>query len=194
MGNSLAACIAPSKNHYDVYISYYYREETHCKNQHHALVSESPSKLLKSMLRKHDHGLSIFLDVDDLDDANNVESHIDRSSCMVAFVSESYFRSSNCMREMSRAVAQRKRLIAVVEPTAELESLKQAVADGASRRSMSTESPQPPEIAQAIFAETPILWDRTTRPLQLPSTTVELIVQRIPSSIQYVGMSESPLI
>ena len=192
MGNALAACTPPRKDGYDVYISYYYADETHGKYQHLALVSECPSKMLKSQLRKYDHRLSIFLDVDDLDDANDVEAHLDRSSCIVAFVTEAYLRSSNCMREMSRAVEKRKRIIAVVDPKADLESLKRAVAEGASRRrSVSTESPQPSEIALSIFAETPILWDRTTLPLQLPAKMVELIVNRIPKSIQYFGTSEN---
>ena len=50
-------------------------------------------------------GVSIFLDVDDLQDIGELENYIDASSVIMIFVSKGYFKSSNCLREVHSTVA-----------------------------------------------------------------------------------------
>lgn len=58
--------------------------------------------------------LSIFLDVDDLRTGTGFE-YVDVSSVMVVYITDGYFFSPNCMRELLRAIFKRVRLCAVVE-------------------------------------------------------------------------------
>ena len=44
-------------------------------------------------------GVSVFLDVDDLEDIGELESYVERTATIMIFVSKGYFKSSNCLRE-----------------------------------------------------------------------------------------------
>uniref|UniRef100_A0A7S2BXW5 Receptor ligand binding region domain-containing protein n=1 Tax=Haptolina brevifila TaxID=156173 RepID=A0A7S2BXW5_9EUKA len=53
----------------------------------------------------------IFLDVDDLDEISRLEEHIAASQCILIFLSKSYFKSKNCLREVRAAAAANKPLV-----------------------------------------------------------------------------------
>ena len=66
---------------------------------------------LISMLR----GVSIFLDVDDLDDVGDIEAHVQQSLLFVCFLSRGYFLSEPCLREVRLAKGKGKPILAVHE-------------------------------------------------------------------------------
>ena len=61
--------------------------------------------------------LKVFLDVDDLTSGRGAE-FVDASAAVLIFVSQGYFRSANCMRELLRAVARGKQIITLRESEA----------------------------------------------------------------------------
>ena len=58
-----------------------------------------------------------LLDVDDLAEGKGAE-YVDASSVTLIFVSEGYFNSENCMRELLRAILTSKDLVVLLEPDA----------------------------------------------------------------------------
>ena len=62
------------------------------------------------------HG-RVATDVDDLTEGRGAE-YVDDSSTVLVFISQGYFQSLNCMRELVRATVTAKPIIAVVEPDA----------------------------------------------------------------------------
>ena len=70
---------------------------------------------MKQQLRDLIPGIEVWLDVDDLEDISALEQYVDASLCIVIFVSDGYFTSKNCMRELAQCVAKRKPLITVIE-------------------------------------------------------------------------------
>ena len=62
-------------------------------------------------------GLRVFLDVEEPDfEIDDLEGYIDRSDVVLVLATQGYFQSYNCMRELRRAVQQKKQLICVLEP------------------------------------------------------------------------------
>ena len=73
-------------------------------------------------------GVSIFLDVDDLESIDALEEYIDRSQVIMIFVSQGYFKSKNCLREACASVAKAKPLSLVYDPVrggATLQTIKE---------------------------------------------------------------------
>jgi len=60
-------------------------------------------------------GVSVFLDVDDLENIRDLELHIKQSQAILAFLSKHYFSQRNCLREVSTAVEEKKPIVAVHE-------------------------------------------------------------------------------
>ena len=60
-------------------------------------------------------GVSVFLDVDNLDSTDELERHIEQSQAVLVFLSKGYFFSENCLRELDHAIALEKPLILVHE-------------------------------------------------------------------------------
>lgn len=58
--------------------------------------------------------LHVFLDVDDLAEGRGAE-YVDRSSTVLIFLSDGYFESANCMRELLRAMYDNKPIITLHE-------------------------------------------------------------------------------
>ena len=71
--------------------------------------------MIKQLLREALPGLRVFLDVDDLEDISNLEGYIAATDTVLVFISQGYFSSKNCMRELEATVQQGKRLILVRE-------------------------------------------------------------------------------
>ena len=44
--------------------------------------------------------MSVFLDVDDLEDIGALEEYIEKTGRIMIFVSKGYFKSKNCLREV----------------------------------------------------------------------------------------------
>ncbi len=61
-------------------------------------------------------GVSIFLDVDDLEAIDALEEYIDGSQVIMIFVSAGYFKSENCLREARAALTTAKPLSLVYDP------------------------------------------------------------------------------
>ena len=59
---------------------------------------------LMHMLR----GVRVFRDVDDLKDVSKLEEYIEHSSVVLIFLSQGYFTSRNCLREVMAATRLRK--------------------------------------------------------------------------------------
>jgi len=59
-------------------------------------------------------GVHVFLDVDDLTEGRGAES-VDASNVILVFCSASYFASTNCMRELLRAMWHDKPTIALLD-------------------------------------------------------------------------------
>jgi hypothetical protein len=61
-------------------------------------------------------GASVFLDVDDLEDIGMLEEYIEASGVVMIFVSQGYFKSANCLREVRSALSKDKPLSLVHDP------------------------------------------------------------------------------
>ena len=59
--------------------------------------------------------VSVFLDVDDLEEIGKLESYIDGSASVLIFLSTGYFASRNCIREAAQTVAKRIPIVLVHE-------------------------------------------------------------------------------
>ena len=60
--------------------------------------------------------MSIFLDVDDLEDIGKLENYIFDSAAVLIFVSKGYFKSANCLREARTTVTNSKPITLVHDP------------------------------------------------------------------------------
>ena len=73
-------------------------------------------------------GVSVFLDVDDLQDIGELENYIHASSVIMIFVSKGFFKSKNCLRETCSTVAKAKPIALMYDSVrggATLEAIKQ---------------------------------------------------------------------
>jgi hypothetical protein len=61
-------------------------------------------------------GVSVFLDVDDLEDIGALETYVEQSANIMIFVSKGYFKSKNCIREAQCTVAKAKPITLVHDP------------------------------------------------------------------------------
>ena len=71
--------------------------------------------VIKRQLLRMVHGLSIFLDVDDLEDIGALERYIDETMVVLIFLSRGYFQSRNCLREVRAAMERARPVILVLE-------------------------------------------------------------------------------
>ena len=60
--------------------------------------------------------MSVFLDVDDLEDISNLQGYIERTGTILIYCSEGYFKSKNCMIEIRSTVSKGKPIIPVLDP------------------------------------------------------------------------------
>jgi len=61
-------------------------------------------------------GISVFLDVDDLEEISALERYIDETAVVLVFLSRGYFGSKNCLREVVASVHKKKPVVLVWEP------------------------------------------------------------------------------
>ena len=137
-------------------------------------------RVVKQRLRELAPAFQVFLDVDDLEDISDLEGYVDRSSTVLIFCTAGYADSRNCMRELRRAVQQGKPLIALLEPEARRggvteEGMRSQLIAAEECRAASGEASGPgtpsrraddstprsgAELADALFAQEAIEWNR----------------------------------
>ena len=79
-------------------------------------TGQDQMRVIKQRLLEMVPELSIFLDVDDLEDISDLQGYIERSSTVLIFCSKGYFFSRNCMIELRSSVMKGKRIMPLVEP------------------------------------------------------------------------------
>ena len=67
--------------------------------------------MIKLRLMQMLRGVRVFRDVDDLKDVSKLEEYIEHSSVVLIFLSQGYFTSRNCLREVMAATRLRKPLV-----------------------------------------------------------------------------------
>jgi len=78
-------------------------------------TGQDQMRIIKQRLLEMIPDLSVFLDVDDLEEIGNLESYIERSSSVLVYCSRGYFASKNCMRELVSSTVKQKAMIALVD-------------------------------------------------------------------------------
>jgi len=71
--------------------------------------------VIKRQLQLSLPGVRIFLDVDDLSDISALETYIEKSTVVLIFLSQGYFVSTNCLREVRSSAKEGKPLVLVHE-------------------------------------------------------------------------------
>jgi len=71
--------------------------------------------LLKQRLRETLRGVKAFLDIENLEDISQLESHIEDSDFVLIFLTKGYLDSKVCHRDLTCAFTNRKRIIACME-------------------------------------------------------------------------------
>ena len=88
---------------------------------HHLFIShiwttgQDQARVLQSRLQAILPGLLIWLDVEDLKDISALEQYIDQVQAIAILITNGYFGSKNCMRELVQCVSTSKPLMAIAE-------------------------------------------------------------------------------
>ena len=124
-------------------------------------------------------GISVFLDVDDLEDIGSLEQYIEQTQCMLLLLTRGYFHSRNCLREIDATLAQEKPYFLVHEADeakggGPLPMIKQ---ECASKR---------PEMAEVLFNEEQLIvpWHRVA---DFQLLTLRIIAERIVAATLTAG-------
>jgi hypothetical protein len=143
----------------------------------------------------------VFLDVDDLKSGSGT-AEVDKSECILVFTTTSYFTKKNSMKELYRAVVQKRPILAMLEPdTSQEGGLTQAAItamltsekldgvkfdwlkkqytkwadEGALAPNAFDHAPSGAEVAASLFAVEPVEWNRLP---QFQDVTIRLIAER----------------
>ena len=138
-----------------------------------------------------------FLDVDDLKSGSGT-AEVDKSECILVFCTSQYFEKKNSLKELYRAVVQRRRILAMLEPDATQEGgLNQADVEalitnvkldkfklrmkwaewkeeGELLPASFDHAPDEVEVRAALFATPPVEWNRLPH---FQDVTIRLIAQ-----------------
>jgi membrane protease YdiL (CAAX protease family) len=146
-------------------------------------TGQDQMRVIKQRLREMLPGVSVFLDVDDLEEIGDLEGYVDRSSAILVFCSPGYFSSRNCMREIRCAVTKAKPLIALLEDPSrggwDVNGVRgQLVAADASydKWGFAADGVLGEGLADALFAREPIEWNRIGA---FQDVTMRLIAERL---------------
>ena len=142
-------------------------------------------RIVKQRLLEMMPDLSIFLDVDDLEDISDLDGYIERTKMVLIFCSKGYFQSKNCMRELRSCTQKGKPMIAVLDPDSSNSALsldevkgELIVANGNYDKwgFAGDGGPDGESCTQALFADEPIEWNRIGA---FQDVTLRLIAERI---------------
>ena len=155
--------------------------------QHHTAPNRTTCqmRIVKQRLLEMMPALSIFLDVDDLEDISDLEGYVDRSVTILIFCSKGYFQSKNCIREIRSCTAKHKPMIAVLDPDSATGALTldevQAELLAADERYdawgfTGDGGPVGQDCFETLFAGDPIEWNRIGA---FQDVTLRLIAERM---------------
>ena len=72
------------------------------------MLIQDANATIKRQLQRLLLGVSVFLDVDDLEEIGDLELYIDQSVVINTFLSHGYFQSKNCLREVQATIVKQK--------------------------------------------------------------------------------------
>ena len=81
-------------------------------------TGQDQMRIVKQRLLEMLPELSVFLDVDDLEEIGDLEGYIERTTTILVYCSRGYFTSKNCMRELVSSMIKEKPIIALIDPDA----------------------------------------------------------------------------
>jgi hypothetical protein len=140
----------------------------------------------------------VFLDVDDLKSGSGT-AEVDRSECILVFCTKAYFEKKNSLKELYRAVCQRRPILAVLEPderqdgglnreavTALLSDAcldkfklrkkwKEWKEEGELSSNAFDHAPNAAECVESLFAVSPVEWNRLPH---FQDVTIRLIAEK----------------
>ena len=142
-------------------------------------------RIVKQRLKELLPKASVFLDVDDLEEIGRLEMYVERTSVVLVFCSDGYFRSKNCMRELITATKMKKPIIPLLDTDTRRGGL--TMLEVRSRLSMAESLfkswglsdpalPSCKELYEHLFAHEPIEWNRLGH---FQDVTIRLIAERL---------------
>ena len=114
---SAAPALPPGKS-YHVYLSYVWGDG-----------GMPMAVAIKSQLLLHCKGLSVFQDIDDLEEIGDLEGYVRRGCVFVCLLTPAYFASRNCVRELGAILKSGQPLVLLdgrLQPDADKSSLRDA--------------------------------------------------------------------
>ena len=130
-------------------------------------TGQDQMRVIKQRLLEMLPDLSVFLDVDDLQDISNLPGYVARTRAVLVFCSEGYFKSKNCMIELRSAVQYKKPIIALLDPDRlrgglSIESVHEQLLEADARCSSwgFDKGPYGATLFDALFNAEPIEWNR----------------------------------
>ena len=96
----------------------------HMFNSYNWSTGQDCARHIKRSLQRVLPGSIIFLDVDDLDDRERIESHVVGSATVLLTLSQGYLTNRLCLREVRCAIANAKPLVRVYDGTTRTEVLR----------------------------------------------------------------------
>ena len=112
--------------------------------------------------------ISVFLDVEDLEDISNLQGYIERSHTVLVYCSQGYFQSKNCMIELTSTVKLQKPIVALMDPeknkggltTADVHSQLLEADASYAKWGFGSDVPRADELFAQLFAADYIEWNR----------------------------------
>ena len=147
-------------------------------------TGQDQMRIIKQRLLEMIPELSVFLDVDDLEEIGDLEGYIERTTTILVYCSRGYFTSKNCMRELVSSTEMRKPIIALIDSDASrgglsLGEIQTQVleADGMyAKWEFNQNGLAGQELYDHLFAHDPIEWNRIGH---FQDVTMRLIAERL---------------
>jgi len=161
-------------------------------------LAQDRMRIVKARIEVALPSCRVFLDVDNLKSGRG-EAEVDKSECILVFCTKAYFNTINSMKELYRAVVNRRPILAMLEP----DTTQDGGLDKAAVQALLTDKhldkfnlrkkwtawkaegevaavgfdhpPSGSEVAAALFATEPIEWNRLPH---FQDVTIRLIAQR----------------
>ena len=159
-------------------------------------AAQDRMRIVKERFLEACPSMRVFLDVDNLKSGSGT-AEVDRSECILVFCTLNYFNKNNSLKELYRAVVQRRPILAMLEPdssqegglnseaikglvtNAKLAKFKkkwaQCADEGELLPGAFDHAPNEEEMRTALFASEPVEWNRLPH---FQDVTIRLIAQR----------------
>jgi hypothetical protein len=146
-------------------------------------TGQDQMRIVKQRLLELIPNLSVFLDVDDLEDISDLSGYIERTQSVLVFCSNGYFQSKNCMIELRSSVVKKKPILALVDSdasrgglTQDLVRLQLLEAEKSYTKWSFDDDPRAEELFATLFADEPVEWNRLG---VFQAVTLRLIAERV---------------